>query len=103
MASPRVEPLFATDDEDEARGLATVLERAGILVELRDHGGRLAVDIAEHDQPRARALLQRIAGVHARRLDADRDARRRGRERWVSRAAWVAGAITALIWLVVAI
>jgi hypothetical protein len=43
-----------------------------------------------------------MAGVHARRLDADRDGRRRDRERWFQRAAWIAGAIAALAWLVVA-
>jgi hypothetical protein len=97
-----VEPLLACEDEDEARGLATVLERAGILVELNDRGGRSAIDIAPKDAERARALLARIAGVHARRLDRDRDAHRSARERWFSRAAWISGAIAALIWLAIA-
>lgn len=94
--------LYTCDDEDEARGLATVLERAGILVELRDRGGALAVDVAPQHESKARALLERLAGAHARKLDDERAGKRRDRERRFVRAAWIAAAIAALAWLVLA-
>ncbi len=94
--------LYTCDDEDEARGLATVLERAGILVELRDRGGALAVDVAPHHESKARALLERLAGAHARKLDDERTGKRRDRERRFVRAAWIAAAIAAFAWLVLA-
>jgi hypothetical protein len=99
----RMEPLWSCEDEDEARGLVTVLERAGILVALRDRAGTLAVDVAPADESKARALLARIAGVHARRLDVDRDSRRHARERWFGHAAWLGAGIAALVWLALAL
>jgi hypothetical protein len=95
-----VEPVWDCEDEDEARGLATVLERAGILVALRDVGGRLAIDVPPEAEPRARALIGRIAGVHALQLDRLREAKRRARDRFFQRASWVAAGITAVVWLV---
>jgi hypothetical protein len=98
-----VPSVFTSDDEDEARGLATVLERAGILVELRDRGGALAVDVAPQHESKARVMLERLAGAHARKLDGERLAKRQARERWFVRAAWIGAAIAALVWLVIAL
>lgn len=97
-----VPALYTCDDEDEARGLATVLERAGILVELRDRGGALAVDVAPQHESKARALLERLAGAHARKLDDARTDHRRTREHLFVRAAWIGVAIAAVTWLALA-
>jgi len=93
--------LWSCEDEDEAHGLAVVLERAGILVELREQAGAVAIDVPERDEPRARALLGRIAAVHARRIDDGRDRVRMVREKVFARIAGIATAIALVVLLAI--